>query len=721
MQPLKQVTQSFSADQGVTFQATYWNTTMTVPQQGLGLRLYSVTDPTAVTGAATLRDAVTAGTGLDDVLDGSQGTVPSLYLYWGGGVPAGVTTVRRTLLHFSGTVTGVGATDVNVTLVFGGYGKIQVHKNTTLLTKSSYLVHEPAPFPTYRTQAEIEASTGYQIHETTIKDGDTLDVYYFQNGEPWGGIFGKVIAQTGIAGTWTSLRPALRDAPVIGSSLLSLGAVTGVSLPYLTGARVRRQERTIATVELDVATAPSTEPKGYEVHTSSGETRLIDNANASLVLKPGRRIYFEAGYQSQDEATTNHVDNPSFALTDTLYRPGWDTSLNGTLRAAPWGSYNGGVTSPEVGYHAHPVSNEGRGGGPCMKLINQNNQFGHRARWLGTSNQLASNVGTELSWADGVEVTVSAWAKVDHVDQQVEIGLYHYHPTNLRFEFGTYITRYTLPVANEWVRLSTTYTLSSTDWDFTRAATIYVYGQYSLNLHEGISWIDDVQVETKDHATLFVDGAREETEVYPRFTGVIDQIVPSQDGLTATIQCSGFERKLETAFDENYPDPLAYLSYGFVDREWLGYPVFGVPAFDAWPLEIAVAEACYRAGVDAYNLGKSVNTANLGKKQYRRATTGALFYGAKRFQARSPVDTTSLVTLPRNRNYGNLGLLYNERLPSDDPYLHPAEVSERLLDRALELADKYGYDFFFDAEGQAVLGARNNPTQFVSFVTLVEV
>lgn len=209
-------------------------------------------------------------------------------------------------------------------------------------------------------------------------------------------------------------------------------------------------------------------------------------------------------------------------------------------------------------------------------------------------------------------------------------------------------------------------------------------------------------------------------ETYPRFFGRITSITPNGGGDSATVVCHGFESMIEGNFDENYPDRISYIANGFIDYEWLGYPVYPIQALDAWPLETAVAELCGRAGIDATSLGRSPTEADptYAKYAYRNSVTQAIAYGQKRLYARSLSDTTDLVTLQRQVNYGNLGPIKKSYLNDDDEYLFASKVSERLLDTVTQITSHFGYDFFFDAAGQATLGSRNNPQSWEYFADI---
>lgn len=201
-------------------------------------------------------------------------------------------------------------------------------------------------------------------------------------------------------------------------------------------------------------------------------------------------------------------------------------------------------------------------------------------------------------------------------------------------------------------------------------------------------------------------------EVYPRFTGYIDDIYPDNDG-AALVTCRGFEGKLAEPFDTNNPDRLSYQANGYIRREGSGEPVFGIPAYDNWPLEVVVRDLCARSGIDDYNVGRSPAslTPEFGMARFITNTTGTLTFGAALVNAKS-LATQIPVVLERQSNYGNVSPLQKDYLPKDDAYLFPPSVTQRVWDRLKSLTDHYGYDFFFNTEGRAVLQGRNNATGF---------
>lgn len=203
-------------------------------------------------------------------------------------------------------------------------------------------------------------------------------------------------------------------------------------------------------------------------------------------------------------------------------------------------------------------------------------------------------------------------------------------------------------------------------------------------------------------------------EMYPRFTGFIDTIEPTSDGKSAAIKCRAIESKLTEPFDENLPDRLSYHANGFILREHNAEPVYGIPAYDNWPIETAVVDLCARAGVDAQSLGLPTfsPTPQYGRREFRALSTGETHFGQRFFSARRMASKDKKIRLERNANYGNVPPLYKDYLPTDDQYLFTPDVTKRIYDRVKELCDQYGYDFTSNTQGMVCLEARNNPTYF---------
>lgn len=207
-------------------------------------------------------------------------------------------------------------------------------------------------------------------------------------------------------------------------------------------------------------------------------------------------------------------------------------------------------------------------------------------------------------------------------------------------------------------------------------------------------------------------------EIYPRLTGHITKLQPDEGMATAVITVKGFEDQLFETFDENFPDRLTYLANGYIFREGSYEPVYNIPAFDNWPIETAIAEYCYRSGIDAKYLGKNAYTTDptFSRNALRTATTDESRNLRKLFGARYLADSTKLVRIERNSAYGNVGVLKKDYLPDDDEYLFTPEITDRCFDKATEIAEHYGYTLLFDSLGRVYIRGGGNPDEFIPAV-----
>ncbi|MNV33607.1 hypothetical protein D3C71_1249790 [compost metagenome] len=232
--------------------------------------------------------------------------------------------------------------------------------------------------------------------------------------------------------------------------------------------------------------------------------------------------YF-GGAVAIEEATVNLLANSKFsAYSNVAY--GWDSVKNGTVAPGSWSTFNGGVVSANIGYHAH--LNTSRFDVPVIEYIDRNGQFGSslKHRWLGISQQFAANVSS-LGWTNGTKVSISFDLMVDHIDKGIEYGIYHRNNTNTTSFFGSnYASKY-LDKPFEWKRVESTFTLTDSEWDFTGFAAIYIYGHASRNDYEGSAWIKNIQIETKELSTSHIADSRA--------TGILKydkSVIPTQEG-----------------------------------------------------------------------------------------------------------------------------------------------------------------------------------------------
>lgn len=84
-------------------------------------------------------------------------------------------------------------------------------------------------------------------------------------------------------------------------------------------------------------------------------TSLELTADGRLVNPDGLEFSvggIESAVQNTMQSGDNIVPNSDYSVQKTTH-PGWDESLNGTTSATGWSDYDGSVTNPSQGYHAH--------------------------------------------------------------------------------------------------------------------------------------------------------------------------------------------------------------------------------------------------------------------------------------------------------------------------------------------------------------------------------
>jgi hypothetical protein len=221
------------------------------------------------------------------------GVVPNVYMYWGSGAPPGASRARQVLLRFSGVI----PESINtVTLVACGQGTVQIYRNGALVVGGKLTEPRARAARSGLTFPTIKTELGYQFNETPINfsAGDAVDIYYWHNGESWGGFGLKAIIG---AVTPTTFLSRLRDAAVVGTSLLpaSVTPISAQAMPYLIDAKLSLGRRKIPQLTLTVLLTSSDEPTGYRLSRSQGVKVLRDNANPSFTIQRGRMMHLRAG------------------------------------------------------------------------------------------------------------------------------------------------------------------------------------------------------------------------------------------------------------------------------------------------------------------------------------------------------------------------------------------------------------------------------------------
>lgn len=242
---------------------------------------------------------------------------------------------------------------------------------------------------------------------------------------------------------------------------------------------------------------------GYKLNGFINDFRIYDNVLSEKEIKlisQGLALHYTMADKNL-ESTTNILTYPS-KQSDT-YSPGWDTSKHpGAIQVPYWGNgYNSGVSNPTIGYHAYWKIIDGIS---TMVFPNLNSEVGLGGRWLGINTYgIQANIGPSTTY------TISFEAKGSVEGMSVRTGYYYRltGKTSNSFHDGSP----DIPITKQWQRYSCTFTTRS-DTDNTVHSAVYFYGHYSPI--EGISYIRNVQIEIKNHATGYTTTSRTSTGVY---------------------------------------------------------------------------------------------------------------------------------------------------------------------------------------------------------------
>ena len=197
------------------------------------------------------------------------------------------------------------------------------------------------------------------------------------------------------------------------------------------------------------------------------------------------------------EATTNVAPYPTPGASATTSF-NWDQTLHpNAINVAGWAAgHNGGVGTATSGYHAHWQLIDGL---PTMVFPDLNSHLGLGHRWLGIN---ALNMQTKIG--PSTTYTVSFDARADVANLKVRIG-YHYCITG-ESSNAFHDSQSDFSLSTQWKRYSYTFTTKST-LNTAVAATFYFYGHF--NTLNGTSYVRNVQIELKDHATAYTKDTRD--------------------------------------------------------------------------------------------------------------------------------------------------------------------------------------------------------------------
>lgn len=210
-----------------------------------------------------------------------------------------------------------------------------------------------------------------------------------------------------------------------------------------------------------------------------------------------------------NESTINYCPYPTPG--SAVGAVGWDQSkhLNAISVSGFSSGYNGGVRNPSIGYHAMWNVIDGI---PTIVLNDKNSEIGQIHRWLGINTYDFRNYYT---LSKGVTYTISFEAKSTVNGKCISGGFWYKKvgQTNSgSFNDGLFY-KY---VTTEWGKYSATFTVLY-DINKDQYTSFYFYGYEkgsgSTN-PEGTSYIRNIQIEIKDHATVYTPSSRAQALLY---------------------------------------------------------------------------------------------------------------------------------------------------------------------------------------------------------------
>lgn len=333
-QAIPSTTSIFQQDQTLAATISYWDTPFTALENNVASNgiVMDVREPysSGVTTLSALKTALgaaaasgayaafTNATNSKPVV--SNGVTDNLINYWAGGAPGrhGASVSQRVAYHFKcclRPVTGrewwSTSTAPNFQVAFAGNGWVRITKTiagvTTDLTSGAVAINGTM------TEADFLAN-GLKLSDaiTTMNPADCLDIYYIQDGEPWGGFVFKAVASGDTAA----------NAPIISSSIFDTGTQpTRRTFSAYAGIRVSEKvgSASTATIDLPLLNASVDDDIGWEFVKSSaddpGLLRYHVGDGTTYDIKRSRLVQIQLGFSGEPyTAFTGFID--SFSAPD---------------------------------------------------------------------------------------------------------------------------------------------------------------------------------------------------------------------------------------------------------------------------------------------------------------------------------------------------------------------------------------------------------------------
>ncbi|MHA2027822.1 MAG: hypothetical protein ACW99Q_00415 [Candidatus Kariarchaeaceae archaeon] len=674
----------YNTQQFINWQVDYYDSSMTVPETGIGFRLgepdstFKTLEMQTTNDPIGYMDSGTSPVFTDDSGNWIYGRTALVNEYWESGGLPGITTARFSVLHWRGDLTSDWSwIDTPNTgkyfLGFSGNGHIRVNVDgSTVLTE--------------RLSPSAISSTA------ALTGTGQVDIFYWQLGESWGGVVGKFVPQEDMA----AIEPTTaqyRAAPVISASIVPYSTATATTLSGIAEVSLSVDGPNSARrLSLKIPLADNIATSGWNLLTNPRRLQYIPVVGDTLTLKTGQLIKFYGGFTNElYERFMGHIvdfDESKGMVTVECQ------SIDYRLSKYPVENYPDRISYDTFGYFLEDSTSEPIRDVPAYDF-----------------------------WP--LEYAIQDLCYKAKVDPKLFYGMHEYESNNTAVtkidktntkrvydsfsdSNGTNLTDHSPETGQTWEQ-ATSITIQSNKASYTGG------GMYA--------WVDDYQYDdlrvaaTGDFSAGGSDGRFavawniDSGAAYNDFTGYIFRA--NQTSTSAvTLQVVRFVDDSPTVL---FSGPGYSWSAGTPRR-------LAVEAEDN-------AFTCYLSDADGTNeliVGTIVDSGspNYYGKQVGffvdAPTSGTItvdnfetspYRYSKRFNARSVSGNPIL--LQRNPRYGNAGTGFSPDKPSDDQYLYRPDVTKGVDDYIRGLSDGFGYDFRSAADGSLSLTTRNNPSSSV--------
>lgn len=274
----------FGTDQEISWSATVYSTTNTVPIPGMVYRPATVTDTfgTGITFSTATRSQIDAHFNSNTVpgivnSSGNEvlGRIPVIYDYWGSQAPLGVTRAGSTALRFRGFVNSPGTYGFAVM----GRGTVKIFRNGSLILYGNFTEDSPA----------------YTSALTTYSVNDDIEIYYWGLDQPWAGIGIRVFTDPAIVSSGDLDWELLRESDILSSSFMDSGdTLTTTSITDIQSVKITSRIGQTKFLDAVVASSGTSDIHGWSWdHTNKVLTNTFDNTS----IKIGQLIKFSGGVQ----------------------------------------------------------------------------------------------------------------------------------------------------------------------------------------------------------------------------------------------------------------------------------------------------------------------------------------------------------------------------------------------------------------------------------------